>query len=188
MKIILGSSSKWRQQILQEVHVDFSVISPDIDEKAIRHEDPKELVRLIAHAKNDAVLLKIQEPSLVITSDQVTVFEGAIREKPESEDEARMFLRSYSNAIVETVTAVCVTNSQTKELREGVDIAKVYFDSIPDQVIELLIQQGDIMTCAGGFVTDNPLLDPYVKEIRGAKDSVIGMPLELTMSLLEQVQ
>ncbi|MFN7161141.1 MAG: nucleoside triphosphate pyrophosphatase [Candidatus Gracilibacteria bacterium] len=188
MKIILGSSSKWRQQILQEAGIEFTVCSPDIDEKAIRHEDPKELVRLIAHAKNDAVLLKIQDPSLVITSDQVTVFEGVIREKPESEEEARMFLRSYSNAMVQTVTGVCVSNTETKELREGMDVAEVYFDTIPDHAIDLLIRQGDVMTCAGGFVTDNPLLDPYVKEIRGAKDSVIGMPLELTLSLLKQVQ
>lgn len=188
MKIILGSSSKWRQQILKEANIEFSVINPDIDEKAIRHEDPRELVRLIARAKNDAVMLKVVNPSLIITSDQVTVFDGRIREKPESEEEARMFLRSYSNAMVQTVTAVCVRNSATGELKEGVDSAEVYFHTIPEEAIELLIKQGDVLFCAGGFITDHPLMDPYVKEMRGAKDSVIGMPLELTISLLEQVK
>lgn len=188
MNIILGSSSRWRQQMLKEANMEFSVVIPDIDERSIRHPDPKELVRLVSRAKNDAVLLKVQDPSLVITSDQVTVFEGVIREKPESEEEARMFLRSYSNAMVQTVTGVCVTNTVTMASKEGIDVVEIYFDLIPEEAIDLLIEQGDILTCAGGFMIEHPLIDPYIKEIRGARDSIIGMPLGLTQQLLEQVK
>lgn len=42
MKIILGSQSQWRQQILKEMGYEFEVMSADIDEKAIRHKDPRD--------------------------------------------------------------------------------------------------------------------------------------------------
>jgi len=49
----------------------FEIVSPDIDEKAIRRDDPRELVEAIAQAKMDAVLQKIDGDAIVITSDQV---------------------------------------------------------------------------------------------------------------------
>ena len=64
MKFILGTSSAWRRDIfcrhLPDLWVsdEESFAVADIDEKAIRHEDPKEMVKLIAAAKADEILKK----------------------------------------------------------------------------------------------------------------------------------
>jgi septum formation protein len=58
-QIVLGSSSKWRKEVLQKLGYDFICMSPDIDEKAIRHPDPKEMTLMIAKAKAQALLPKV---------------------------------------------------------------------------------------------------------------------------------
>jgi len=52
-------------------------------------------------------------PVLVITSDQVIVCNGQLREKPESEAQCREFLRSYSLHPAEAIVGVVVTNTKT---------------------------------------------------------------------------
>ena len=93
MKIILGSKSKGRKRMLEEMGIEFEVMVADINEKAIRFDDPKELVLALARAKAEVLKQKIPEPTILITSDQVVVWEGKIREKPENEKEARFFAR-----------------------------------------------------------------------------------------------
>ena len=92
MRIVLGSGSRYRQQLLREMGYDFEVVSPRIDEKAIRLTDPAELALALAHAKADAVVADLQSPALVITADQVVAHAGQIREKPASAEEARRIL------------------------------------------------------------------------------------------------
>ena len=174
-KIILGSASPARKKILQEMGYEFEVMPSGIDEKAIRSDDPKELVVMLAYAKAEALLLKIQDPVILITSDQVVVCNGAIREKPETEAKARQYLRSLAPCPVETVTAVVVTNTDVKKHCEGADMAKVIFSEIPAETIERYIQSGEAFTHAGGFDIANPQFMPYVKEIQGEYESILGL-------------
>ena len=85
------------QELSRELGFDFDVMIPDIDEKTIRLDNPRELVMAIAHAKTDALLAKIKEPTILIVSDQVVLYEGEVREKPIDELEAREFVRSYGH-------------------------------------------------------------------------------------------
>ncbi|MBI4276601.1 Maf family protein [Candidatus Uhrbacteria bacterium] len=187
MKLILGSGSTWRQKVLRDAGYTFDVMTADIDEKAIRYEDPGRLVLAIARAKTAAILPKIQESALLVTSDQVIVWNGVIREKPRDADEARAFLKSYAEHAPETVTSLVVTNTQTKKVVEGVDRVCVVFSSVPDNIIDALIQKGLLMTAAGGFQVQDPLLKPYI-QYDGAEESCMGMPLTLLTQLLRAVQ
>lgn len=187
MKLILGSSSPFRQAVLKKLGFPFETISPDIDEKAIRFDDPSELVTAIANAKMDAVLKNVSEPAFVITSDQVTVSDGLIMEKPVSVEEAREHLVRHRTIAPGTATAVCVANTETGKRVCGVDIAKVYFSSIPDELIDQLITDGRILISSGSFIVNDPIIDAYVDHIEGSMDSIEGLPLDLVQSLLKQV-
>ena len=188
MKIILGSQSKSRKEMLEEMGFEFEVMPADIDEKAIRLEDPEQLTLTIARAKADALISRISEPALLITSDQVVLCNGEILEKPENADEARKFLRNYAKYPAEVINGLVVTNIATKKQVEGVSRAKVIFQTIPEDVIDKLIEQGDIFTQAGGFSVRNLYLKPFVKEIDGTIDSVEGLSKELVSRLLKEVQ
>lgn len=187
MKIILGSSSKFRQQVMRDNGYDFEVISPDVDEKRIKEIDPIKLVLILAHVKADSIIKKITEPSLIITADQVVTFKGQIREKPSSSNEARKFLQSYGVEPSETINGIVVTNSQTNKQAEASDVVKVYLNQIPNEIIEQLITEGIIFHCAGALRLEDPLMKPYIKEIRGSKDSLMGLPIGLTEELIQNV-
>lgn len=197
LRVMLASSSKWRQALIGQILPEgFAVstataISPDIDEKAVRRSDPKELVLAIANAKADAVLKKLQAQDavdLVICCDQVIVYDGQVREKPESEEECKLHLQSYGE---HGIPAVCVTGmvvvspAHAADVRvEGVEVATQHFKPVPDRVAELLIAKGDVMYCAGSFVVEDALLQPYLGRREGDLETVQGMPKQLTRQLL----
>ncbi|XP_052884237.1 uncharacterized protein LOC108453398 isoform X3 [Gossypium arboreum] len=166
-KIILGSSSIARRNILAEMGYEFSLMSADIDEKGIRKEKPEELVMALAEAK-------------------VVVYEGVVREKPANEKEAREFIKGYSGGHAATVGSVIVTNLKTGFRKGEWDRVEIYFHEIPDEIIKKLIEEGAVLHVAGGLIIEHPLIMPYVKEVVGTTDSVMGLPKALTEKLIKE--
>ena len=89
MKLILGSSSKYRKNILEKAGYVFDVLVPDIDEKLIKVNDPYQRPLFVARAKAEILISKIKEPALLITSDVIAVCDGKVREKPNSKNVAK---------------------------------------------------------------------------------------------------
>eukprot|EP00249_Psilotum_nudum_P015447 c25333_g1_i3 orf=182-760(+) len=175
-KIILGSKSAARQAILKEMGFEYTIITADIDEKAIRRDKPEDLVMALAEAKAEAILSKLatldvincktdSEPTLLITADQVVVHEGLVREKPCCEEEARHFIKGYSMAAASTVGSVLVINLTTGKKSGGWDTAEIYFHQIPDEVIDSLINEGSVLYVAGGLMVEHPLISPLIDAI-----------------------
>ncbi|GMY11524.1 maf-like protein DDB_G0281937 isoform X1 [Fagus crenata] len=188
-KIILGSSSMARRQILAEMGYEFTVMIADIDEKMIRREKPEDLVIALAEAKADAILSRLQHTgqfgedshaTLLITADTVVVYEGIIREKPSSKEEAREFIKGYSGGQAVVVGSVLVTNLKTGKRKVGWERAEVYFYNIPDDVIDSLIEEGITLNVAGGLMLEHPMTSPFVESVVGTTDAVMGLPKALT--------
>ncbi|XP_057975706.1 uncharacterized protein LOC131163025 isoform X4 [Malania oleifera] len=193
-KIILGSSSIARRKILAEMGYEFTIMTADIDEKCIRKEKPEELVMALAEAKAEAIIPKLPlgdkikdaEPVLLITCDQVVVYGGMIREKPSSKEEARQFIKGYSGGHAATVSSVLITNLEAGFRKGDWDKVEIYFHDIPDEIIDKLIEEGAVLNVAGGLIIEHPLILPYVKEVVGTTDSVMGLPKALTERLLKE--
>jgi predicted house-cleaning NTP pyrophosphatase (Maf/HAM1 superfamily) len=210
VSVMLGSSSKFRAQLVAGAMPDGYILmpdrlSPDIDEKAIRRPLARDLVLAIAHAKADRLteMLDAQantgtsgdetvgpqlDPDLFICADQVIQFRDEIREKAVDAAQAKAHLQSYGN---EGVPAVCVSglvvvNRRTGKRVCGVDVATQHFERVPDDVAEALIAKGDILYCAGSFVAEDELLAPYLGKRTGEIESVQGMPIALTRELLRE--
>nr|XP_023917966.1 maf-like protein DDB_G0281937 isoform X2 [Quercus suber] len=194
-KIVLGSSSIARRKILAEMGYEFTIMTADIDEKCIRKEKPEDLVMALAEAKADAILSKLQtisnqekdnEQKILIAADTVVVYEGAVREKPSSKEEARQFLKDYSGSHAATVGSVLVTNLKTGFRKGDWDRVEIYFHTIPDETIEKLIEEGTVLYVAGGLIIEHPLILPFVKQVVGTTDSVMGLPKALTEKLIKE--
>ncbi|KAM7521134.1 hypothetical protein LguiB_020096 [Lonicera macranthoides] len=194
-RIILGSSSAARREVLAKMGYEFTIMPADIDEKSIRKEKPEELVMALAEAKAEAIIKKLSndeykknaDPTLLITCDQVVVYEDVIREKPSSKEEARKFIKGYSGSYASTVSSVLVTNLKSGCRKAEWDKVEIHFHSIPDQVIEELIEEGIVLTVAGGLLIEHPLILPYIKQVVGTTDSVMGLPEALTERLIKEV-
>jgi septum formation protein len=195
--VMLASSSKWRRALIAEIlpegfELAENPISPDINEKAIRREDPEDMVKAIAHAKADKVLSVLESTHrkekvhLVVCADQVVEYDNQVREKPLTKEQAKDHLQSYgANAKpAKCITGVVVVCTATQERFEGTDVALQYFKPVPDRVADALIAKGDIMHCAGSFVVEDPLMIPYLEKRVGEVESVQGMPRGTTRRLL----
>ncbi|PON83593.1 Maf-like protein [Trema orientale] len=131
--------------------------------------------------------IKDAEPTLLITADQVVVYEGVIREKPSSKEEARQFMKDYSGGQAATVSSVFISNLKTGLRKGDWDRVEIYFHEIPDEVIEKLIEEGTVLNVAGGLIIEHPLILPLIKKVLGTTDSVMGLPKALTERLLKEV-
>jgi len=186
-KLILGSQSPGRKRVLEKMGYVFEVIRADIDEKAIRFDDPVRLTLALVNAKADALVAKIKEPAILIALDQVVICNNKILEKPADEKEAREYFAMYAIYPAETVTSVVVVNIANGKRVEGTDIAKIWIDKVPEDVVCRYIAEGNSFLCSGGFDHEHPLLLPYIKKIEGEPESVTGLPVALTESLIKLV-
>ena len=163
---------------------EFDVMEPGIDEKSIRNRNPQVLTSELAIAKSRALRPKVDGPAILITSDQVVTYNGAIREKPVTRMQAKQFLESYRDGPATCVTAVLGWNSVTGEEDLVVDEAKVWFKDLTDDAIDDIVRAGIIFDCAGGFAAGHPSFEPYIDRISGEMESVIGLPKALTTAMI----
>lgn len=187
-QIILGTQSVSRRAVVDQLAEQFSFkvssITADIDEKAIRTPDPKDLVMLLAHAKADAIMKKLRDsgsyirPGYLVTCDQVVVHNHELREKPESAEEARSFIRSYGEAPASTIGACVCTCLETGTTVEDLDICRLHMDPVPERIIDELIEEGGVFACAGGLMVEHPLVQPYVTQIEGTTEGIMGLSKE----------
>ena len=193
--LVLGSGSKSRRLILESAGYKFRVYKVDIDEKSFGDrskgtlEDAKKLVTNIANAKADALLERLPpeyriEGNLLLTADQVVTCQDQIMEKPISIDEARGFIKRYSAGSLSTVGSIVLVDAVSQVRVVGVDTATVYFDKIPDDTIESILAEGESLNCAGGLMIEHNLLQPHIKRVDGALDSVMGLSLNLLNNLI----
>ena len=192
MRLILGSSSKWRRQLWQQHFPDEcnAFMSPDIDEKAIRHEDAETLTMLIANAKADALVAQLRRESsdgcaLLVCMDQVVVCEGRIREKPVDAEQVRAYWASYSAGAPATcVNGVVVHNLETGVRCGANEVASVSFEPVHETIVTEAIARGSIFDSAGAFAIEDPLFKPFVKKVDGSAEAIIGLPLDTLRALL----
>ena len=188
--LVLGSGSSSRAAILRDCGLKFEVRKPGIDEKAIRHDSAKDLVLALGLAKAAALR---DDPdlaargALLITGDQVVVADGGrILEKPEDEAEARAFIDSYGRDPPRTVGSLVVTDAASGQQWSAVDEACVHFSPIPDDVVDQLLEEGDVYYCAGGLMVEHPLVQPYVQRMDGSMDSIMGLCIATLEKLLDE--
>jgi septum formation protein len=181
----------------------YEVVTADINEKALRDPKPEALVKQLAHAKADAIVAKLraaatgggeaaagaaapaaaaaaaaaptdENPAYLITCDQVVVHEGKILEKPESADEARAMIRGYTrDAPASTVGAVVVTRLPGGERHEALEVCVIRMDPLPEEDVEALVAEGEVMWCAGGLMVEHERVAPRVAAMEGGGDDAV---------------
>lgn len=194
-RIILGSSSPWRRKVLAQADIHCEVMSPDIDEKAIRYDDPAILTQALAGAKATAIAARIiSGVALVITADQVAVFKGEIREKPETPAQARAWLAEYGAtgrpvSLVTTVMVSRIGGLSPRSLTQTHAI-EVALRPIPKDVIDTIVERGGVMLSCGAMVVEDPGIAPYIVSVTGpgteqdVRTSEQGLPIGPTLDLL----
>ena len=182
-KLILGSTSVYRRELLGRLNVPFSVESPHVDETALPGESPATLAQRLALAKAHAVAARFPD-CVVIGSDQVADLDGLALGKPGTHDRAVAQLRQMSGQTVVFQTAVAVVCLDTGFCEQSLAPVHVRFRALDDAEIEnyLLLEQP--YDCAGSAKSEGlgiALLDAIDSDDPTA---LVGLPLIRTSRML----
>lgn len=186
-QLILASTSPFRRQLLARLGLEFSVMSPEIDESSLPGELPEVLARRLAQAKASAALksVKNDSPTLIIGSDQVAVVDNQLVGKPGSHEQAVNQLRRLSGRSVNFHTVVCVLNSSTLRMQIDSMISKVLFRSLTEAQISAYLEREPAYNCAGSFKSEGLGIVLLEKIISDDPTALIGMPLISLIKMLE---
>ena len=181
--LILGSTSRYRRELLQRLRVPFDVVSPEVDETPLADEAPNDLATRLSLAKAKAVAA-LHPNAVVIGSDQVADLHGEPLGKPGSHERAvAQLLRMRGQTVVfqTAVSVVCVdTQFEQTELAQ----IKVRFRDLSDAEIEAYLRAEEPYDCAGSAKSEGlgiALLDAIDNDDPTA---LIGLPLIRTARLL----
>ncbi|MGI5976044.1 MAG: Maf family protein, partial [Paludibacter sp.] len=108
-RIILGSNSPRRQELLKGIRVDFEVIPTDADEHLPAHIQGIEVAGYLAERKADSYKYIITEQDLLITADTIVLYENRILGKPHNKQEATEMLHFLSGKTHQVVTGICIS-------------------------------------------------------------------------------
>jgi septum formation protein len=197
-RIVLGSSSVHRQGILRAAGVPFEAMNADVDEKAIRRDDPCELTLVLADAKRDAIVARLgpTDDLVLVTGDLVVFCDGHIREKPKDAAEARLWLSGYGApgqelSVVSTTTVSVIDEGALRVSEFVTDIVRIGMEPLGDAVTEALLLRPNTLSVAGALVLEDPLMAMHVRSYANstndpidAKTSAIGLPIVQTLRLL----
>ncbi|MCP3741236.1 Maf family protein [Rossellomorea sp. BNER] len=171
--LILASSSPRRKMLLQQLHLDFSIIHSNVDESIDRMKGPEYVVTELAARKARAVASDYHS-SYVIGSDTVVALDGHILEKPKDEEEAKKMLSQLSGKTHSVFTGVAIIiEGQQEVFYEKTDVT---FWELTEQEILNYIETGEPYDKAGGYGIQ-ALGALFVKEIKGDYASVVGLPI-----------
>ncbi|MDP7320422.1 MAG: Maf family protein [Bacteriovoracaceae bacterium] len=174
-KLVLGSASPRRKELLKKTFLNFEIKSADIDEKSVE-TIPEKFVVDIANQKAQAVwdLLNNQN-AIVIGADTIVTCDNVILEKPTNINHARQMLYSLSGRSHDVLTGVSLISKYAQ--RSFFSLTKVYFNYLDEDLIEKYLETKDSLDKAGGYGIQSDAMI-FVDKIEGSYSNVVGLPVD----------
>jgi len=185
LQLVLGSTSRYRRELLERLRLPFDVCAPDVDETPLPGEAPAALAVRLALAKARDVAAKFPG-AVVIGADQVADHAGQSVGKPGNHERAVGQLRAMSGHSVVFQTAVAVVRADTGYAGSAVVPVTVRFRRLGEAEIERYLRIEQPYDCAGSAKSETlgiALLDSIDSTDPTA---LVGLPLIKTCALLRE--
>ncbi|MDQ6957561.1 MAG: Maf family protein [Mariprofundaceae bacterium] len=177
-RIILASTSPYRQILLERLHIPFQVCKPDFKEAEPGDMPPDELVRYNTLGKAASVVDKFPDAT-VIASDQIAVCSDTILGKPGGHDAACLQLQRLSGKPVDFLTGIALVGD-AEEHYETVPF-RVHFRQLNVDDIEAYLRTEQPYDCAGSFKSEGLGICLFERMEGDDPTALIGLPL-ITLS------
>jgi septum formation protein len=183
--LILGSTSRYRRELLERLRLPFAVVSPQVDETPLPGEAPADLALRLARAKAHAVAA-LHPQAVVIGSDQVADLDGEAIGKPGTHERAVAQLRRMSGRRVVFQTGVAVVRRDTGFERVLLAPVHVTFRTLGDAEIERYLRLEEPYDCAGSAKSETMGIALLAAIESDDPTALVGLPLIRTCELLRQ--
>ena len=187
-RLILGSSSAYRKELLARLRLPFDVMAPDIDETPLPAETPEATAMRLAEQKALAISTLAPE-ALVIGCDQVAMLDGMQIGKPGTHENALAQLRTMRGREVVFHTALCLLDGRAgAHLPLQIENVQtlVAFRDLPDAELDAYLRLEQPYDCAGSARNEG-LGIALIAAIRGSDPTALtGLPLIALTGMLRQ--
>ena len=174
--LILGSSSRYRRELLERLRIPFEVATPDIDETPLAGEAPEATALRLSLAKAQAISAR-HPGALVIGSDQVATLDGAQIGKPGTHENALAQLKMMRGRTITFHSALCLLDGRTGQHQLADVQTLATFRALEDAELEaylLLEHPYDVAGSAKSEGLGIPLLSQVESDDPTA---LVGLPL-----------
>ncbi|MET0964411.1 MAG: Maf-like protein [Noviherbaspirillum sp.] len=187
-RLVLGSSSPYRKELLARLRIPFEAVAPDIDETPLPEESPQATAMRLAERK--ALAISAQAPqAVVIGCDQVATLDGGQIGKPGTHENALAQLQLMRGREVVFHTALCLLDARSGAplplQAENVQTF-VTFRDLPDAELDAYLRIEQPYDCAGSARNEG-LGIALIESIRGADPTALtGLPLIALTTMLRR--
>jgi septum formation protein len=182
-RVVLGSTSPYRHELLTRLRLPFDTARPEVDETPRPGEAPAALATRLALAKARDVAHRHPD-AVVIGSDQVADLDGEPLGKPGTHERAVAQLQRMRGRAVVFQTAVAVVCAATGF--EALDLApvRVVFRDLDDDEIERYLRAEQPYDCAGSAKSEGLGIALLERIDNDDPSALVGLPLIRTCHML----
>ena len=174
-KIILGSKSPRRAQLLKEAGFRFKIRTADTDESFDPSMDVDQVAAYLAEKKAEDLLPSVQNDEILITADSVVIIGDTILGKPKDEYEAFEFISALAGRKHKVITGVCICTLKSRIVFD--DVTEVIFNEMHADEIWFYIRNYHPMDKAGAYGIQDWIGLCKVQSINGSYANVMGLPV-----------
>ena len=181
--LVLGSTSRYRRELLQRLQIPFEVAAPGVDETPHADETPRTLAQRLALAKAMAVA-RLFPHAVVIGSDQVADLKGTPLGKPGTHEKAVAQLRLMRGQTVVFQTAVSVVCLESDFEQNSLAAVNVTFRDLTDAEIENYLRAEQPYDCAGSAKSEGLGIALLASIDSDDPTALVGLPLIRTCQMI----
>jgi septum formation protein len=181
--LVLGSTSRYRRELLSRLGIPFEVAAPDVDETPQARESPAQLAQRLALQKAHAVAQRFPH-AVVIGSDQVADLDGEPIGKPGTHERAVAQLRRMSGHSVVFQTALAVVCHETGFEQSDIAPVRVTFRELTEAEIEAYLRAEQPYDCAGSAKSEGLGIALLESIDNDDPTALVGLPLIRTCRMI----
>lgn len=176
-RIILGSNSPRRKELLAGLDIEFEVKTiPGIEETYPSGLKAEEIPVYLARKKAESYLDTLTDRDLLITADTIVWTFTDVLGKPADREEAIAMLRSLSDHVHEVITGVCIATKE--KIVDFYVSSAVCFTKLDDNDIIYYVDKYRPYDKAGSYGIQEWIGYVGVEAINGSFYNVMGLPVQ----------
>lgn len=177
-KIILGSNSPRRKELIAGLDIEFIVDTGNTFEELYGPETPHEQIpEVLSEGKSYGFHRPLEDDEILITSDTLVLCEDRVMGKPQSREDAIDMIRFLSGRSHKVITAITLRDSQ--KCHTSSDTAVVYFKDLTDNEIEYYVDTYKPFDKAGAYGIQEWIGYIGIGKIEGSYFTIMGLPVHL---------
>jgi len=185
-KIVLGSGSPRRQELIEHLRLPYSIRVSDVEEIIPDGMNPYDVPAYLSELKSDHLAHTMTDHELIITADTIVILDDQILGKPVDRNDAYRMIKLMSGRAHRVVTGITLRTKDRKISKS--DQSEVTFLELSDDEIYWYIDNFNPMDKAGAYGIQDWIGSCKISNISGSYYNIMGLPMHLLYGMLEGIE